>query len=253
MLAAWLKKHYVLLWWSLFLLFALPAVSLLWMYLGHSLGIHPLRTLQHTTGKWALILLLLSLVITPLRRGLARLSMYLHSGHGKRLSDWNWIIRLRRMIGLYAFFYACLHLFVFMHFDIGWDWLATLEETEEKPYILAGVSAFLLLLPVAFSSTNGMMRRLGKNWRRLHRLVYLVTILALLHYWWQMRLGVYSPWPYTALAVYLLGYRLIVHLGWFAEPPSDDGMEVAERGRHHGGGERRIELQTMADLDSTMG
>jgi len=145
---------------------------------------------------------------------------------------------------------ACICSFscILISAGIGWrPW------KREKPYILAGVSAFLLLLPVAFSSTNGMMRRLGKNWRRLHRLVYLVTILALLHYWWQMRLGVYSPWPYTALAVYLLGYRLIVHLGWFAEPPSDDGMEVAERGRHHGGGERRIELQTMADLDSTMG
>jgi len=140
-----------------------------------------------------------------------------------------------------------------LHYDIGWDWLATLEETREKPYILAGVSAFVLLLPVAFTSTNYMMKLLGKNWRRLHRLVYLITILVLLHFWWQMRLGVYSPWPYTAFAVYLLGYRLIVYLGWFIEPPADDGMELAEKACRDTGRERRIPPHSLAGMDSTGG
>ena len=246
MLAAWLKKNYVFIWWSLLLLFSSPAILLLQRYRDDSLGFNPLETLMHTTGRWALIFLLASLTITPLRRGLAKFSRHMHSAYGKRLSDWNWIIRLRRMIGLYSFFYATLHLAIFMHFDIGWDGPAMLEEFQEKPYIFAGILGFLLLLPVAITSTNAMMRRLGNNWRRLHRLVYVITVLVLLHYWWQVKVGITSPVPYTVVAVYLLGYRLITHFGWLVNRPADDGMEVPEKGRHQADNERRVETLSEA-------
>lgn len=229
MLAAWLKKHYQFVWWLVFLLAALPAIFLLLQYLQGALGINPLEKLQRTTGKWALIILLVTLSMTPLRRGLTKLSLHMHSSYGKRLSDWNWIIRLRRMIGNYSFFYATLHLIVFLHYDIDWDWISAIEETQEKPYILAGVCAFLLLLPLVITSTNGMIRRLGRNWRRLHRLVYLIVIVVLLHFWWQVKVGIFTPWPYTVVAVFLLGYRLVAYYGWFAPRPVDDGMEVPER------------------------
>jgi sulfoxide reductase heme-binding subunit YedZ len=194
------------------------------------LGINPLETLLRSTGKWALIILLVTLSMTPLRRALVKFSLYMHSSYGKRLSDWNWVIRLRRMIGNYAFFYGALHLFIFLHYDVDWDWLAVIEEVQEKPYILAGVLALLLLLPLVVTSTNKMMRLLGKNWRRLHMLVYPILIIALLHYWWQMKVGVFIPWPYTVLAVLLLGYRVVVRYGLFTTTV-DDGMEVPERGK----------------------
>lgn len=231
MLAAWLKKHYPFVWWLTFFVLGLPALLLAIRFHQDSLGINPLDTLMHTTGKWALIILLLTLCITPLRRGLTRLSLHLHSSYGKRLSDWNWIIRLRRMVGLYSFFYAVLHMFIFLHYDIDWDWLIALEEVQEKPYILAGAVAILLLLPLAITSNNRMIRRLGKNWRRLHRTVYLILIIVLLHFWWQMKVGVFTPWPYTVAAVLLLGYRVSAKCGWFVAASSDDGMEVPERGK----------------------
>ena len=230
MLAAWLKKHYRFVWWLLFLLLGTPAALLVWELERNLLGINPLETLMHTTGKWALIMLLITLLMTPLRRCLTVLSRYMHSGYGKRLSDWNWIIRLRRMIGNYSFFYAALHLFVFLHFDIGWDWFSFVEDAQEKPYIFAGASAFILLVPLAATSTDTMMRRLGRNWRRLHRLVYLILVVVLLHYWWQVKVGVFTPWPYTLVAALLLAYRLVAYSAWVRVKVVDDGMEVPERG-----------------------
>lgn len=229
MLAAWLKKHYQIVWWFLFCLSIVPALLLLIDYRNKALGINPLETLIRTTGKWSLIFLLITLAMTPLRRSLTKFARYMHSGYGKRLSDWNWIVQLRRMLGLYCAFYALLHLAIFLHLDIDWDWHNFLKETGEKPYIFAGVSAFILLLPLVITSTNAMMRRMGKNWRRLHRLTYLILIVGLLHFWWQMKAGVFTPWPYTLAAIVLLGYRIIAHYGWFVARPVDDGMEVPER------------------------
>jgi sulfoxide reductase heme-binding subunit YedZ len=241
MLAAWLKRYYQCVWWTLFLLCGLPAAALIWKFERGLLGINPLETLMGTTGKWALIMLLVTLGMTPLRRSLVKLSRHLHSGYGKRLSDWNWIIRLRRMLGNYSFFYASVHLFIYLHFDLGWDWLSFGDDVREKSYILAGLSAFVLLAPLAATSTDGMMRRLGRGWRRLHRLVYLILVIVLLHFWWQVKTGVYTPWPYTALAALLLGYRLVTYYGWVTPKSVDDGMEVPER-------ERGLDVHNMHDF-----
>lgn len=228
MLAAWLKQHYNVIWWMVFLLSCLPGANLAYRYFHHELGINALETLIRTPGRWALIFLILTLTMTPLRRGLARLARKLHSKYGKRLSDWNWIIRLRRMLGLWSFAYAVAHCWMFLHFDLDYDWSVMIDEVEEKPYLLAGAFSLLLLAPLAVTSTDQMMRRLGKNWRRLHRLSYAVAVIGLVHYWWLTKPGLTTPWPYTLAVIVLLGYRLLAARGMLIPKPPDDGMEIPE-------------------------
>ena len=230
--AHWLKTHYRWIWWLVFLASASPAVMLAANYQFDRLGINPLATLMHSTGRYALIFLTLSLVITPLRRSLSNLSKHLHATYGRRLSDWNWIVRLRRMLGLYSFFYALLHVAVYVGLDVAFDWSWALQDIREKPYMLVGLMSFVLLIPLAATSTDTMMRRLGRNWRRLHRLVYLIALLSLAHFWWSSKVGVYDPWPYTAIILFLLLYRMLVHYGLWVNTPRDDGMVVPERGRY---------------------
>jgi sulfoxide reductase heme-binding subunit YedZ len=230
MLAAWLKRHYRFVWWMIFLLACLPGAELAYGYTQGELGINALETLIRTPGRWALVFLIITLSMTPLRRGLSRLARQLHSSYGKRLADWNWIIRLRRMLGLWCFAYALAHGWLFLHFDPGYDWLVVMEEIREKPYLLAGAFGLLLLFPLAATSTNGMMRRLGRNWRRLHRLTYAVAVLGVVHYWWLVKPGFADPWPYTLALTALLGYRLLAARGVLIPRPSDDGMEIAETG-----------------------
>ncbi len=232
--ARWLKEHYRQVWWLIFALSAIPGMLLLQRYLTDDLGINPLETLLHTTGRWALTFLILSLTITPLRRGVASLSRHLHARYGKRLSDWNWIIRLRRMLGLYSFFYGFLHGLVYLFFDLALDWSWAIQDLREKPFILAGLAALLLLSLLAATSTDGMIRRLGKSWRRIHRLVYAIAVLALLHFWWLSKVGVYEPLPYSIIIVALLGYRFLAHHGLVIRQARDDGMEVSERKRKSG-------------------
>ena len=230
MFAAWLYGHYRTVWWSLFVLFGLPFSDMLLRLLRGELGINPLEALLRGTGRWALILLLLSLTVTPLRRVLTAAARARHARFGKRFSDWNWLVRLRRMIGLYSFFYASLHCAVFLHFDVAWSWQSALAEAREKPFLLAGASALILLLPLAATSTNSMMRLLGGRWRQLHRLSYAIAIVALVHFWWLIKVGESRPLPYTMVAVVLLGYRLLTRYGFLVPRPTDDGMETPERG-----------------------
>lgn len=223
-----LKEHYRLVWWTLWLASALPFCRLLYLYANDALGVNPLQYLQQTTGQLAFVFLLLSLSVTPLRRFLRYLAIRRRARHGKRLEDWNWIIRLRRMLGLYCFFYAALHVLCFVHFDIGYDPAMLLLETAEKPYLAVGMCAALLLVPLAATSTDAMMRRLGRNWRRLHRSVYAITVLAGAHFWLAVKPGVATPVLFTLAAALLLGYRV-----WAATTRTplraDDGMETPER------------------------
>ncbi len=227
----WSKKHFRLVWWLLFILFSLPALGLLYAYYTNALGINPLETLMHTTGRWAFIMLIITLLITPLRRIIMDLSIYLHARYGKRMEDWNWMIKTRRMLGLYCFFYATIHTGIFLGLDVGFDWSWLLEDIEEKPYILIGMLAFVLLIPLAITSSTTMFNYLGKSrWRRLHQLTYVIAVLVPIHYWWQMKPGEYEPWSYTAAIILLLVYRLVAKYGEILKSPRDDGMEVEERG-----------------------
>lgn len=175
-----------------FLLCLAPAVWLTAQAMTVGLGTNPVERLTHVTGEWALRMLLIGLAITPLRR----------------LTGWQAIGRLRRMIGLFAFFYASLHLLVYVVFDHFFDVAAIWLDVAKHPYILLGMLAYLLLLPLALTSTNGMMRRLGKRWKPLHRLVYLVAVLAVLHFFWLVKADLREPLWYAGILSCLLLMRL---------------------------------------------
>ncbi len=174
------------------LLALMPLVLLVLAVLHDTLGPDPVSQLEKRTGIWALRLLLLTLSITPLRR----------------LTGWNGLIRYRRMLGLFAFFYASVHLTVYLVIDLGGFWSQIFTEIAKKPYITVGFAAWLLLIPLAVTSTRGMMRRLGRRWGQLHKLVYLIGALAVLHYLWQVKFGqtiaVRQPVVYAAILAALL-------------------------------------------------
>ena len=133
------------------------------------LGANPIEFITRNTGDWTLYFLCLTLLITPLRR----------------VTNWNWLIKLRRMVGLFAFFYATLHFTTFLWFDHFFDIDEMLKDVVKRPFITVGFTAFVLLIPLAATSTNAMVRRLGgKRWQWLHRLIYLIAPLGILHYWW---------------------------------------------------------------------
>ncbi|MCX9157884.1 ferric reductase-like transmembrane domain-containing protein [Niveibacterium sp. 24ML] len=229
MLAAWLKAHLGWVRGSVFVLSALPALYLLAAYLSDSLGANPLETMTHVSGRSALILLLLSLAITPLRKWLATLAQWTSRRYGKRLADWNWLVRLRRQLGLWCFAYALGHAGVYLEFDIAYDMALLRTDLGEKPYLAVGALALLLLWPLAITSTPAMMRWLGKHWQTLHRLTYPIAVLVLLHFWWLVKPGAWRPLPETLALGILLGYRLLIAVRWLERWPGVDGSESPER------------------------
>ena len=178
---------------AVFLLCGLPAAALVGgLFLGH-LGANPVETLLHSTGVWSLRLLLVTLGVTPLRW----------------LTGAAWVVRLRRQIGLWAFAYAFAHFGVFIVFDHGLALVPILEDIARRPYILVGTSALLLMLPLAVTSTQGWMRRLGRQWKRLHWLIYPAAMLGLVHFFWLIKANRWAePLTYAALLALLLGWRL---------------------------------------------
>ena len=228
-LAVWLKDHYVYVWWVCVTLSTWPAIQLYLKYAQNELGANPLQALQQKSGQWTLIFLMITLTITPLRRIITRLYQFAHARWGKRLSDWNWIIRLRKVLGLYTFYYALIHLFIWLHLDFGYDWPWLITEVFEKPYLILGSISFLLMVPLAATTPVIMMKKMGRHWRRLHRSIYLIAILSLAHYWLSLKPGLIPPWSYIISIFFLLGYRVIAYYGWLIKKPKDNGMEVAER------------------------
>ena len=156
-----------------------------------TLGADPVARITHDTGTWALRLLVLGLALTPLRR----------------LSGQAWPVRFRRLVGLYAFFYACLHLATWLVLDLGGYWTQVFDDLAKRPYITLGFSAWLLLLPLALTSTRGWMRRLGRRWGQLHKLVYAAAVLAVLHYLWLVKADLREPLVYAAIVALLLSLR----------------------------------------------
>lgn len=159
---------------------------------GLTLGANPVAEIIHELGTWGLNFLLLTLAITPLRR----------------LTGSPQWLRFRRMLGLYAFAYLLLHFATYVVIDQTLDWAILIEDVLERPWITLGFAALLLLVPLAVTSTQGWMRRLGGRWQRLHRLVYVATALGIWHYWWQVKLDVAQPLAYAAAFAALMGFRL---------------------------------------------
>lgn len=170
----------------------LPLALLLWDYWFYQLGPNPIQEITLRTGKPALVLLVLSLACTPLNT----------------LLGWKQVLPLRRPLGLYAFLYVCLHLLIFVWLDYGLDPELLAEAIFEKRYALAGFAAFLLLLPLAVTSTKWAMRKLGKNWKRLHRLVYVAAVLAIIHYLWLVKSIHTEPLVFAAIVIGLLLMRV---------------------------------------------
>lgn len=179
----------------LFLLCALPLLLLACEAFGiggASLGTNPVERVQDTFGQWGLRFLVITLAVTPLR-------------------DWfnaPWLVQLRRMLGLYAFFYVLMHFLTWLFLDQGLYWSGIVEDIAKRPFITIGCAALLLLIPLAVTSTNGMMRRLGKRWKTLHRLVYLIALLGVWHYYWQVKKDVTEPLIYLTIVLVLLGWRV---------------------------------------------
>ncbi len=170
----------------------LPLGLLVFRFISDELGANPFEVLTRETGEWTLRFLLLTLLMSPLRAIL---------GQG-------WPLAYRRMLGLYAFFYACVHLLTYIWFDQFFDVEEILLDIIKRPFITLGMLAFLLLLPLAMTSTKNMMRRLGRNWKKLHRLVYLIGILGVAHFLLLVKADLLEPIIYAGILSLLLGYRL---------------------------------------------
>lgn len=178
----------------LFVVCLMPLALLVWRGFSNRLTANPIEFITHTTGWWTLTFLLITLAVTPLRRWL----------------EMPWLLRLRRMLGLFAFFYASLHFLTWLVVDQFFDWEAILKDIAKRPYITVGFTAFMLLLPLAATSTNAMVRRLGAaRWQALHRLVYLIAVLGVIHFWWLVKKDVREPVLFTVAVALLLGIRLL--------------------------------------------
>ena len=159
------------------------------------LGANPIEAITHGTGDWTLRFLLVTLALTPLRV----------------LTGWNAFARFRRLLGLFAFFYGCLHLLTYVWLDKFFSWGDIARDIPRRPFITAGVAAFVVLVPLAATSTAGMIRRLGgRAWKRLHRLVYLSAMAGVLHYWWLVKADVSRPRMYAIILAAILAVRLYV-------------------------------------------
>lgn len=183
---------------ALFLVCLVPAAWIgyeIWLSVSgqpNALGPDPGKDIVHFNGQWALRLLLVTLLVTPLRQ----------------VTGWVQVVRYRRMLGLFAFFYATLHLSSYLVFLLGLRWDELAHDIAKKPYILVGFAAFCLMVPMAITSNRWMMRKLKQRWKQLHRLIYLVVILALVHLFWLTRSSYFEVFVYASIAAMLLGYRI---------------------------------------------
>lgn len=192
-----MPRYFRWIWWSILLLSLAPALHLVAMTLGWwgSLGTNPIETWLADTGRQTIIALLIVLAVTPLRR----------------LTRQSWLTRLRRMLGLVAFFYASLHFMVWLGADLFFAWDLILEDLTTRPFVMAGFAAWLILLALALTSTRRAMTLLGRNWTRLHRLVYAAGLLGILHIFWLTRADYREVSWYAGILAVLLGFRA----GWW--------------------------------------
>jgi sulfoxide reductase heme-binding subunit YedZ len=171
-----------------------PLALLAWRGFSGGLGANPIEYITHSTGWWTLTFLLITLSVTPARR----------------LTGLAWLLRLRRMLGLFAFSYATLHFTTYIWLDQFFDPASIVKDIAKRPFVTLGFAAFVLLIPLAATSSNAMVKRLGaRRWQRLHRLVYAIAILGVLHFWWLVKKDITEPVVFAILLALLLGARLI--------------------------------------------
>jgi len=175
----------------LFLLCLIPLAWLVWGALNETLGANPVETMTRETGEWTLRFLLITLMVTPARR----------------ILNLPWLIKLRRMLGLFVFFYAVMHLLTYVWFDQFFNVNEIIKDIIKRPFITVGFTAFILLIPLALTSNKAMIRRLKKNWVKLHQLIYMISVLAVLHFIWLVKADYKQPIIYTVILLLLLSYR----------------------------------------------
>jgi sulfoxide reductase heme-binding subunit YedZ len=182
----------------LFINSLVPLTLLGWDAWHARLGANPVEYFLRTTGVLTLLFLVLTLSVTPLRK----------------LFGWNGLIKFRRMLGLFAFFYGCVHLTTYLVFDRGLNLSGTVSDVIKRPFIAFGMTAFLLMVPLAITSTNGMLKRIGgKNWQRLHRLTYVAGVAGVVHFWMIVKSDIFYPAVFGVVLGVMLGYRLVVSKG----------------------------------------
>lgn len=192
----------------------IPLARLAWLGFHNRLGANPIENITHSLGWWTLTLLLITLSVTPLRR----------------LLNLTWLQRLRRMLGLFAFFYASLHFMTYIWLDQFFDWTEIVKDVGKRPFITVGFGAFVLLIPLAVTSTNAMVKRLGaRRWQLLHRLVYAIAALGVLHFWWLVKKDITEPFIFASLLALLLIIRLLYLMKQqrSASPPSAARSQAA--------------------------
>jgi len=179
---------------ALFVLCLVPFGLLLWRGTHDGLGANPIEFITHATGDWTLRFLVITLAITPVRK----------------VFSWPQLVRFRRMLGLFAFFYGCLHFLTYVWLDKFFDVSAMLKDVAKRPFITAGFTAFVLLIPLALTSTAGWIRRLGgRRWQALHRLIYVSAAAAVVHYYWLVKSDIRLPVFYAAVVAMLLLWRVV--------------------------------------------
>jgi len=171
-----------------------PLALLAWKGFHDGLGANPIEVITHSTGDWTIIFLLITLSITPLRR----------------VPALNWLIRFRRMMGLYAFFYGVLHFTTYIWLDKFFDLPEMIKDVGKRPFITVGFLGFVMMIPLAVTSTKWAIRMMGKNWASLHQLVYLSAIAGVVHYWWLVKIDITKPLRYAVILSILLGWRVAV-------------------------------------------
>jgi DMSO/TMAO reductase YedYZ heme-binding membrane subunit len=192
---------------------AVPAALLGWDACHNQLGANPVNFAILTTGMSALVFLMLTMLVTPLRK----------------ISGLNWLISFRRMLGLYAFFYALLHFLIFFFKDRQGSVSGTLSEMVKRKYLIVGATALLIMVPLAVTSTNAMIKRLGgKRWRALHRLAYVAAIAGVIHYYMQVKADVRQPLVFAAVLAILLGWRVMEH--WRSRKPAPAAAPAVKPG-----------------------
>lgn len=177
---------------AVWLLALLPLARLIWLGFNDNLGANPIEFVEHSTGTWALVFLLVTLSMTPIRL----------------LTGQVWQIQLRRLLGLFMFFYACLHITTYVWLDFNFIWDEIVKDVAKHPRILVGFAAFLFTIPLAATSNSYMIKRLKTNWKKLHQAVYLIAILAVLHFVLLVKKDLTEPLYYAAVLAFLLGIRL---------------------------------------------
>jgi sulfoxide reductase heme-binding subunit YedZ len=175
-----------------FMLCLIPLIRLVWLGFNNDLSANPIEFIERSTGFWALFILLTTLALTPFR---------LITGRA-------WPIQLRRMLGLYMFFYACLHITSYIWLDFSFVWTDITKDIVKHPRILVGFAAFILTVPLAITSNDAMILRLRQRWKQLHQLVYFIAILGVVHFWWLVKKDIREPLLYLCILVVLLGIRI---------------------------------------------